>query len=91
MKIVARTIEGLKYLHNKANPVQGKPTYDILRIQVLVLVDEGFYPNLFDFGLVSLRSIGVVLFELIIRQKSFNNTKVVVYFIFKVGMVAFIM
>jgi hypothetical protein len=53
-------------------------------------VDEGFYPKLFDFGLVNLRSIGVVLFELIIGQKSFNNTRVVVYFIVKVGMVAFI-
>jgi hypothetical protein len=41
-----------------------------------------------NFGLVNFKSIGVILFELIIGQKSFDNTRIVVYFIVKVGMVS---
>ncbi len=36
-----------------------------------VFMNEGFHPKLSNFGLTNFRSIGVVLFELIIGSKVF--------------------
>lgn len=54
MKIAAGAAKGLEYLHDKASP---PVIYRDLKCSN-ILLDEGFYPKLSDFGLAKLGPVG---------------------------------
>jgi hypothetical protein len=51
-------------------------------------MNEGFYPKLSNFGLINLGLLGLFYLNWSLGQNCFDNIRVVVYFIIKVGMVA---
>ncbi len=89
MKIITKTTRMLEYLHDKANPMQAKPASDILRIQALIHVYKWrFIFQVLILVLSILGQLGLLYLNWSFYQEFFDNTKVVVYFIIKVGMVA---